>query len=42
MNRFAREDINRLEISIQGDNELLTAKYEKACDAVVRDFDYAP
>ena len=38
---ITREDIDRLEIGIQGDNELLEVEREKACDAIMRDFGYA-
>ena len=38
---ITREDIDRLEIGIQGDNELLKVEREKAFDAIMRDFGYA-
>ena len=37
---ITRRDIDRLEIGIQGDNELLEVEREKACDAIMRNFGY--
>lgn len=34
------EDIARLEIGVQGNNDLLEAEYEKVCDAIMADFGY--
>lgn len=34
------EDIARLEIGVQGNNDLLEAEYDKACDAILADFGY--
>lgn len=34
------EDIARLEIGVQGNNDLLEAEYEKVCDAIMAEFGY--
>lgn len=34
------EDIARLEIGVQGNNDLLEAEYDKACDAIMAEFGY--
>ncbi len=38
---ITREDIEHLEIGVQGDNDLLDAEYNKACDAIMTKLGYA-